>query len=646
MQTEAGQKQTIAAALESQARVLVFRSSYTCGLQRLVQESVWAAAEQGARSFILPAGPYRYPYACALQLVRMVQGVTPGMPQFADDQALSREALVSVLRGLICPSVVIGLPRLDQIDVESVLLFSGLLGFADQCKRLGIETGIRLIAGVSEEYPSAEIRALLEASFVQLVEQKALLEISEYELSADEYRILGFFRAAPSPLAMKDLAGLLGMEGSVLTEYLRSLHELGLAYFAGTTGAGSGLPELPGLDAESEEAFRIMADSGLGKIPEARLWLERGRDSALAEKLGRRAFENHEFRAAMNCFRQATKGNVGRHMELELAYGQTLARVGSLEGALGIYQEALDFNLTAGEDVELGRLAMRLSEFGMAQQPRVDQILRRAERGCRGKLLDAEVEIRTLRAQLMIKSGEGARAVTLLRRVLLAQLEKISPPVSMDYYLTLARANLQEGRPKQTDKFLRRARNFADSMYSRLQVETAILGMASSEKLRKGALETALEAAAQLCLADEFEKLLSQTDTNTVNQIIQKTLGTGNKGAATDNKDSAKEGFQWLEERGAVLMAGLNHDDELEIFPGSARSKVGISAWLESSVRRLQEFPGVQMTNLHAIPVSGTFSGELLMTAKEYADLRHVLVLFRKDRVLNIRELLQVLDGQ
>ncbi|MCF6227250.1 MAG: MarR family transcriptional regulator [Planctomycetes bacterium] len=646
MQTETGQKQTIAATLESQARVLVFRSSHTCGLQRLVQESVWAAAEHGARSFILPAGPYRYPYACALQLVRMVQGVTPGMPQFADDQALSREALVSVLRELICQSVVIGLPRLDQVDVESVLLFSGLLNFAEQCKRLGIKTGIRLIAGVPEEYPSSEIRALLESSFVQLIEQKTSLEGSEYELSADEYRILGFLRAAPSPLAMKDLAGLLGMEGSVLTEYLRSLHELGLAYFADTTGAGSGLPELLGLDAQSEEAFQILADSGPDKIPEARLWLERGENSALAEKLGRRAFENHEFRAAMNCFRQATKTNGGRKLELELAYGQALVRVGSHGGALGIYQEALDLSLTASEDVELGRLAVRLSEFGMAQPLRVDQILRRAERGCRGNMLDAEVEIRTLRAQLMIKNGEGARATTLLRRVLLAQLEKISPSVSVDYYLTLARASFQEGRPKQAEKVLKRARDFAESTHSRLQVETAILSMTSNENLRKGALEAALEAAAQLCLADKFERLLSQTDTITANQILQKVLCIGNKGTATGQQDSASEGFKWLEERGAVLMAGLNHEDELEIFPGSARSKVGISAWLESSVRRLQEFPGVQMTNLHAIPVSGTFSGELLMTATEYAGLKYVLVLFRKDRVLNIRELLQVLDGQ
>lgn len=645
MHTEKENLHLINAAATDTSKVLVFRSAFTRQLQKFVQEAAWAKTASGVISYVLPAGPYRYPYAAALTLVGMVQSVQPGRTQFANDHALSREALVSALRPLVCQKVIVGIPRLDQLDHESALLFADLLRVSKLCENLEIESGLTVVAGVSEEYPNNAARALLQLSFVQLIDCGSVSPAELPELKHDDRRMLAFLLAAPSPMPLSRLADLMVLDGTALTGTLRSLQELGLAHLSDVAGAGSGLFEFDGLDSYFTQALGILRDSDYERIPEAQLWLQKGNVAALANKLGQRALKHGENRAAINCFRAASKAVSKRNLELELAYGQALARAGSVEGALGIYQEAIELELSPQEDIELGRLAAQLSESGLARYARADKILRRAERGCRGKQLDSEIEIRVLRCQMMIKNGEPARAITLLRRMVMAQLEKVSSGVALDYFLTLARANWLEGRQKQTEKNLARAHDFAKGRRSALRAFKVTLELTNDESCRESSIREATSAAAELCLADDLEPLVSRIGDEWAKPILETAFGVASPKLALQDSLPTSKDFRWLAERGAVLMAGINAKDEVEIFPKSARNMAGIGAWLESSVRRLQEFPDVQLINLHAVPVSGTFSGDMLMTAQEYFGLQHVMVVFRKENVMNIRELLQVMDG-
>ncbi|MHC4840844.1 MAG: hypothetical protein ACYTDT_07745 [Planctomycetota bacterium] len=563
--------------------------------------------------------------------------------RFAEDHALGRQAFLDILLPLIFNELVIGLPRLDQIDSESAYLFADVLSIAELVDQLDLNVGIRVVGGVSDSRPSKATRAILDLPLLKTVIRDDLSPSSKPELSPEKLRTLGFLLAAPAPMPLNKLCALTGMAGETLSGRLRPLHESGYVYNSEFIGAGSGLFELTGMESAAADAATILRDSQAHSVPEARLSVDPEDSQVLATNLGDRAMSQHDYRAAASFYAKAVGVQQRKNRVLELCQARALAGSNRLDAALGIFQGFRKPDLSAAEQIEFGRLAFSLYEQGMADADEVEQVLRKAERVARGSSTD--IELRVLRAQVLLKDGESKKASTLLRRVLLTRLDQAPANISLDYYLTFARANHAMGKHSSAVNNLAKARIFANCAMSRLKLELVSVLAAQNETDKLAASRAAISAAFETGNSDVLGQLITQLGATEAHGQLQKYVSKTQAASRHARDKSTVAGFSWLKARGAVLMAGMNVERDIEIHPPTARSKVGISAWLEGSVLRLKDFPNTQMTDIHALPNTGTFSGDVLMTASNYAGLNHVLVLFRKDRMRNIHELLEVLNG-
>src|SRR5262245_37222906 len=108
--------------LAARLRVLVLRSRQAPALG-----VVRSRCDKGA--LVLPAAPYAFEYAAALELARLAHG--NDLPPNPEADGLSRRALAESLRTLVLRDVQIVVPRLDWLDASSLDLIADLLDFAE-----------------------------------------------------------------------------------------------------------------------------------------------------------------------------------------------------------------------------------------------------------------------------------------------------------------------------------------------------------------------------------------------------------------------------------------------------------------------------------------------------------------------------------
>lgn len=102
-------------------------------------------------ALVLPAGPYTFPFAAALELARLFHGnderVNP------DAAGLTRAAMAQSLRAIAFQAdVQLVAPRLDWLDASSLDLIADLLQFADLAG-----SRLRLLAGLPAFAPEPKL---------------------------------------------------------------------------------------------------------------------------------------------------------------------------------------------------------------------------------------------------------------------------------------------------------------------------------------------------------------------------------------------------------------------------------------------------------------------------------------------------------
>jgi hypothetical protein len=105
------------------ARVVVFRGRDAACVARAVRTAVGGG-------LMLPAGPYRYPYAGVVQLLREADLFHDPAADTADDLILTREALADQLWAVLRRDVSIGIPCVESIDHASAQLFASFAAIA------------------------------------------------------------------------------------------------------------------------------------------------------------------------------------------------------------------------------------------------------------------------------------------------------------------------------------------------------------------------------------------------------------------------------------------------------------------------------------------------------------------------------------
>ncbi len=568
------------------ARVVVLRSRQAFALGAL--------RERCARhALVLPAGPYTFPFAAALELARLFHGnderVNP------DAAGLTRAAMAQSLRAIALADVQLVAPRLDWLDASSLDLIADLLQFADLAG-----SRLRLLAGLPAFAPEPKLARVLALS--QCADEEFDLPKS-CVLNTNDRSLLAALRAAPMPLAPEKLMQVSGLHARAFNAALRKLGAAGLADAGPRIGLGAASELAPDLDLTRwREAALEVCD-----LPDARLSLSAalglaGREAA---PLARLALSDHEYELALARFALAP-ASVREPMQHALA----LAGCGHTQAACAILEAE------QGLALERARVAAVLCTRGAMASAQAERELRAAERAERGSA--GEVEVVALRAALLSAGGKHAAALKLLRRIPAGQVQAAPHAVRAAFLIEFAQGWRGAGREEKCRALLAQAQKLNLTPASAMSVELRAYesGLCSPARLAQAAARALDFKAARLALGKSRAAI----------SALRHALGEQSAKARVISPQGPLDALELCMRHGASLAATLI-ESELRVLPAHAQAQAGLCAWLEAQLARAANSPGM------LLPLSAPaseFKGDALLLLPALGEWGPVLAIFAR----------------
>jgi hypothetical protein len=394
------------------ARSVVYRGSDAATVARYVRCAVGGG-------LVLPPGPYRYPYAAVIQLLREASLFADPAADTAEDVMVSREALCDQLAYVLQRGVYIGVLCADNLDDASARLLAGFAAIA----QIAVAHGHRvsgLVLGTSGdlaaclEFADAEIREAYGARAPTPVLDRAAAHV------------LAVMQAAPHPVLEDSLLAAADVGARAAQAAIRMLASADMLHVGSRIALG------PAVVPSADEAT-AWPDSPELRLPLARLSVQP--DHKQAVRLAEQAMARGAHDVALWCM---SRTQPTTPHELLLLAGASAAS-GQHESAYALIAPLTQTDLPPSESFELAKVQVALVASGLCASDAAEASLRAAERS--GFALAA----RPLRAQLLASRGNVEGALTLLRRTRRQELEAADPTLRLQHEFAEIRCKRQLG---------------------------------------------------------------------------------------------------------------------------------------------------------------------------------------------------------
>jgi hypothetical protein len=560
------------------ALVTVFRAEHGADLVRPLRDA--AAAD----AILAPAGPYKFPYAAALEVANLLSPL-PAAPDHSDDGVLSRPALVSALRPLLVRGATLILPRLDWLDRESLRLFGELAATA---ALLGTG-GFKLVAGACDD-------ACLRAWNELLDQQWATVQViapAEFPRARPRSELVDFLCVAPHPVERHLLARACGASPSGFPAALRALHASGVVVDGARVGLGPAAnlaePENPG------EIRNKLLETGAISLPAGHFALHGSSNAEGAMQLARASLRHHEFGAACHYFQRA-EPRAGMAQLDEARFAHALAQAGFADSAMEKILAFKPRTTAPAVATELALAIFALATRGSVSGPEAQKMLRRA--GAKSEGVRALHSI--LRSRLLAPGPKSAR---LLARVPESTLKKMAATAQLHWLLASALAHADTSRAERQRKVLLRAEQLCGNAFEALEVAQVATRVLPSPVHWQNLASRALAVMDPHALADACKHLDSPK---------RRLLGhEAPLSYAAVEPLSLSQIFRWLRTCGVSLLATV-HEGSLRIEPPGALSRPGLAAWLHTQLNRMADFPDAFLLPRQGPPGASGYHGDVL----------------------------------
>lgn len=399
---------------------------------------------------VIAAGPFRYPYAAAVQLLREAGLFHDPTADTADDPMITREALCDLLWVLLRRGVLIGVACADRIDHSSAALLADFAAVARIAVSHGWCAG-GLVLGTCGDLPAclqiagAEIRAC------------PARPAPSPALSREALRVLSVLHAAPHPVAESSLVQAADIGARAAVAAIRELASADLVHLGGRISLGPSAEE-------TESPAAPWLDTPEVRLPLVRLALQPGREQACG--LARTAIARDEHDIAFWCMTRVEPESASDVLLLaRAAIGS-----GRLQIAHGIAESLASAELSAADTAEFAKLQALLVHSGLVSNEVARSWLRRAAR------VAPAVVVRPWRARLLAIADNPQAALNLLRRTTQAELDSVSTDARLQHELAVIRCL---SLARDMEPAARRLRKIRPQCVTRAQRrECAALGMA------------------------------------------------------------------------------------------------------------------------------------------------------------------------
>ncbi|MCA8916814.1 MAG: hypothetical protein KDB90_15585 [Planctomycetes bacterium] len=571
------------------ARAVVFRGDDASAVARAVRE----AAGDG---FVLPVGPYRYPYAAVVQLLRDAGLYLDPAGETATDPVLSREALTDMLRTLLPRGVRIGILDATRLDRASADLLGALAATAQLATEYGFAAS-GLIIGAPAELPES-----LQLPKADIREVAAHAQPTP-EPSSTAVRLLRLLMGAPHPVREESLAAVAALTQATLRS---ALNELAAAEMVETRARiGLGPAQI-----SAEPLTGPWLESAETLLPCARLAVQP--DPGQARHLAREAWQRGEPETAAYYF--SLSGEDAGGAADDLLFGRALAATGAGASAREILLRHED---DPAGILDTAMLGAELAEQGEISMAHTEKLLRRAERTSAAPLA------RAVRAKLLLKQGNADAARNLLRRTTKAELGACPPEVRLEHELAVIAAT--------ANGIERHLREAAACCTTRLQSRR----LAAVRLLRDSDAEVLAAKLAAESLDAHALRLMSKDAISAALRHILEPIVPTERSLATDPAAL----FARLRAHGATVLAALI-GDRLEIQPPAARTRPGLASQLEEKLLRLRARPQALSLGRDEFSGLGPFAGGSALVLFEYGTAGPLIVVFRTAGLPMIEHLL------
>jgi hypothetical protein len=165
------------------------------------------------------------------------------------------------------------------------------------------------------------------------------------------------------------------------------------------------------------------------------------------------------------------------------------------------------------------------------------------------------------------------------------------------------------------------------------------------DSARDESVQRALRYTAEGLDAHGAERLLPARMPAWLGDVLNRVF-PGSRTAPMHSTPDPKEGpsalYGWLRQRGATLVAVWS-GGEIQVLPMGAAARAGLVGWLQLSLQRLRDFPGVTMGICHPVPNAGPYSGDVMIQIPRWGDAGPAIALFRRDEMGDVNDLLAAL---
>lgn len=571
------------------ARAIVLLGNDPCAVAAQVRELT------GDGGITLPCGPYRFPYAALVDLLRRAGLFTDPPGETATDPLLRREPLVDQLRSLVRLGIRIGIQSAAALDKASVQVLRDFAEIARMTTEHGLDASGLVIGAAPElatefRFPLADIRHV--AADRQPVPQ----------LDAISRETLMLITSAPQPVLRSSLAGVSSASPRELQSALVKLSAAEFIEVGDRIALGPGA-----VSSDASSVAMNWLETPEVRLPQARLAVKH--EDELALRIAREALANAEYDVAAYYFHRVTKPDAN----CDLLFAEALARLHRGEVARELFARSK----STASPMQVGVVATLLADAGLLTDEEADACLRRAEREAK------PVEARALRASLKLNGGTGQAAYNLLRRTRKADLDSVAPNVRFEHELAFYRCLKHLGDKAGARKKLAASKEFCTTRF----------------QLRRFA-EHADDPFLSACLAAEDldAEGLRKFPSDVIGASLKRVLPTRPELHVPTGR-SLSALHSRLVGHGVALVAALVGDG-LEVHPPGAATRPGLAAFVESHLRRLRNDPQLVSFNHEEFSGLGPFSGKSLVTLHAYANAGPVIVLFRETVPIELSNLL------
>jgi hypothetical protein len=401
---------------------------------------------------MLPAGPYRYPYAAVVQLLREAGLFHDPAADTADDVMLTRDALADLLWSILRCDVRVGIPCADLLDYASARL---LADFAELA-RIAVAHGHRaagLVLGSCGALP--QCLQLDGADIREVSGEPAPAPI----LSRAASRVLAVMRGAPHPVMGSSLIAAADIGARATEAAMRELVSADLLNVGCRVALGPSA-------VAAEAGVPAWLETPEIRMPPARLSIQP--DAEQASRIAHEAATRGEHEIVVWCLARAAPKSNGDVLTLAMS----AARCGRAKLAHALTVALGKAELTPLEMFGLAVVQTLLVPSGLVAVEAAESQLRAAERA------GFAARARPWRAVLLLAAGRPEAAFNLLRRTTHAQLSREAGATVLEHEFAVVRCLHALGDVVGAG---RRLRKIAPLCITRAQRrERALLGMTIS----------------------------------------------------------------------------------------------------------------------------------------------------------------------